>query len=281
MFFSVNYFFFRILILILSFLYLLNVFKIFLKNSINRLICVLKNSSGLLLQSRTHRPAKVSIFNLNPAFFKCNSLSHSHTPSLSICLRIFSVSVCVSEYFFLYIRIFVSMNLSLSLSLSLSHRHTHTHTHPLSVSLCIFSVSVCVSVYFFLCVRIFVSMNLSLSHTHNSHPLSVSLCISSVSVCVSVYFFLCVLIFVSMNLSLSLSIYIYIYIRSAYDKYPDVSGKGTFIHSAHRKTQVPFEVISSGYNALVVPFQQLLQGPMDVSVSVTFVTASFISSVVS
>ena len=27
---------------------------------------------------------------------------------------------------------------------------------------------------------------------------------------------------------------------------------------------VPFEVISSGCNALVVPFQQLLEGPMEV-----------------
>ena len=36
---------------------------------------------------------------------------------------------------------------------------------------------------------------------------------------------------------------------------------GTFIDSTHK---VPFEVISSGCNALVVPFQQLLQGPMEV-----------------
>ena len=38
---------------------------------------------------------------------------------------------------------------------------------------------------------------------------------------------------------------------------------GTFIDSTH-ETQVPFEVISSGYIALVVPFQQLLEGPMEV-----------------
>ena len=34
---------------------------------------------------------------------------------------------------------------------------------------------------------------------------------------------------------------------------------GTFI-----ETLVPFEVISSGCNALVVSFQQLLEGPMEV-----------------
>ena len=37
----------------------------------------------------------------------------------------------------------------------------------------------------------------------------------------------------------------------------------TFIDSTH-ETLVPFEVISYGYNALVVPFQQLLEGPMEV-----------------
>ena len=39
---------------------------------------------------------------------------------------------------------------------------------------------------------------------------------------------------------------------------------GTFIDSTHMKTLVPFEVISTGCNALVAPFQQLLQGPMEV-----------------
>ena len=38
---------------------------------------------------------------------------------------------------------------------------------------------------------------------------------------------------------------------------------GTFIDST-RETLVPFEVISSGCNALFVPFQQLLEGPMEV-----------------
>ena len=38
---------------------------------------------------------------------------------------------------------------------------------------------------------------------------------------------------------------------------------GTFIDSTHMKL-VPFQVISSGCNALVVPFQQLQEGPMEV-----------------
>ena len=37
----------------------------------------------------------------------------------------------------------------------------------------------------------------------------------------------------------------------------------TFIDSTH-ETLAPFEVVSSGCNALVVPFQQLLEGPMEV-----------------
>ena len=36
---------------------------------------------------------------------------------------------------------------------------------------------------------------------------------------------------------------------------------GTFIDSTHMKLLSPFEVISSGCNALVVPFQQILEGP--------------------
>ena len=40
---------------------------------------------------------------------------------------------------------------------------------------------------------------------------------------------------------------------------------GTFIDSTHMKlTQLPFEVISSGYTAFAVPFQQLLEGPIEV-----------------
>ena len=44
---------------------------------------------------------------------------------------------------------------------------------------------------------------------------------------------------------------------------------GTFIDSTH-KTLVPFEVISSGYIALVVSFQQLLEGPIEVLLSERF-----------
>ena len=56
-------------------------------------------------------------------------------------------------------------------------------------------------------------------------------------------------------------------VRGAYGKFPDFFRMGTFIDSTHmytHETQVPFEVISSGCNALVVPFQQLLEGPMEV-----------------
>ena len=59
---------------------------------------------------------------------------------------------------------------------------------------------------------------------------------------------------------------------------------GTFIDST-RETLVLFEVIPSGRKALIVPFQQLLEGPIEVlievSTSTTFVIASFISSIVS
>ena len=40
---------------------------------------------------------------------------------------------------------------------------------------------------------------------------------------------------------------------------------GAFIESTHMKLfEVPVEVISSGCNALMVPFQQQLEGPMEV-----------------
>ena len=39
---------------------------------------------------------------------------------------------------------------------------------------------------------------------------------------------------------------------------------GTFIDCTHMTTLLPFDVISSGCNALVVPFQQLLKGPLEV-----------------
>ena len=49
-------------------------------------------------------------------------------------------------------------------------------------------------------------------------------------------------------------------VRGAYDKFPDFFPMRTFIDS----TLFPFEVISFGCNALVVPFQQLQEGPMEV-----------------
>ena len=60
------------------------------------------------------------------------------------------------------------------------------------------------------------------------------------------------------NITISLVIHI---IRGAY-KFPEFFRMGIFIDSTHMKL-VPFEVISSGCNALV-PFQQLLEGPMEV-----------------
>ena len=56
----------------------------------------------------------------------------------------------------------------------------------------------------------------------------------------------------------------FIYVRGAHDKFPDFFRMGTFIDSNTHKPQVPFKVISSGCNALDVPFQQLLEGPMEV-----------------
>ena len=58
-------------------------------------------------------------------------------------------------------------------------------------------------------------------------------------------------------------IYIYIYIRGPLNKLLDFFRMGTFIDSTH-ETLVPFQVISPSCNALVVPFQQLLEGSMDV-----------------
>ena len=51
-----------------------------------------------------------------------------------------------------------------------------------------------------------------------------------------------------------------LHIRGAFDKFPDFFRVGTFIY----ETLVPFEVISSGSSAIVVPFQQLMEGPMEV-----------------
>ena len=52
--------------------------------------------------------------------------------------------------------------------------------------------------------------------------------------------------------------------RGAYDNFQTFFRMGTFIDSTLMKLYSPFEVISSGCNALVVPFQQLLEGPMEV-----------------
>ena len=53
-------------------------------------------------------------------------------------------------------------------------------------------------------------------------------------------------------------------IRGSLNRFPDFFRMGTFIDSTTHGTLVPFEVIFSGCNALVVPFQQLLEGPMKV-----------------
>ena len=56
----------------------------------------------------------------------------------------------------------------------------------------------------------------------------------------------------------------FISLRGSLNKFPDFFCIGTFIDKYTHETLVPFEVISSGCNALVVPFQQLLEGPMEV-----------------
>ena len=53
-------------------------------------------------------------------------------------------------------------------------------------------------------------------------------------------------------------------IRGAYDKFTDFFRMDTFIDSTTHEAIVPFEVISSGCNALGVPFQKHLEGPMEV-----------------
>ena len=54
-----------------------------------------------------------------------------------------------------------------------------------------------------------------------------------------------------------------IVLRVAYDKFTDFFSHGHFYELYTHETLVPFEVISSGCNALVVPIQQLLEGPME------------------
>ena len=58
-------------------------------------------------------------------------------------------------------------------------------------------------------------------------------------------------------------IYIYIHVRGSFNKFPDFFSYGHFYWYYTPETLVPFEVISSSCNALVVPFQQLLEGPME------------------
>ena len=64
------------------------------------------------------------------------------------------------------------------------------------------------------------------------------------------------------KIKLYIYIYIYIYLRGSLNKFPDFFRMGTFIDSTLMKL-VPFEVVSFGCNALL-PFQQLLDGPMEV-----------------
>ena len=52
-------------------------------------------------------------------------------------------------------------------------------------------------------------------------------------------------------------------IRESLNKFPDFFQMATFIDSTH-ETLVPFEVIPSGCNKLFVPFQQLLERPVEV-----------------
>ena len=78
-------------------------------------------------------------------------------------------------------------------------------------------------------------------------------------------------------------IYIYIYIRGAYDKFPDFF-VWTLLLTVNIWNSNPLWSNLLRLQSFVVPFQRLLEGPMEVlcvSVSMTFVTASFISSVIS
>ena len=59
-------------------------------------------------------------------------------------------------------------------------------------------------------------------------------------------------------------IYIYIYIRGSLNKFPDFFVWALLLIVHIWNTPVSFEVTSSGCNAFVLPFQQLLEGPMEV-----------------
>ena len=53
-------------------------------------------------------------------------------------------------------------------------------------------------------------------------------------------------------------------IQVSLNKFPDFFLYGHFYWEYTHETLVAFEVISSGCNALVLPFQQLLEGPMEI-----------------
>ena len=63
--------------------------------------------------------------------------------------------------------------------------------------------------------------------------------------------------------SLTLLKYKYTLVWGAYDKVSRLFSYGHFYWLYTHETLVPFEIISSGCNALVVPFQKLLEGPME------------------
>ena len=96
---------------------------------------------------------------------------------------------------------------------------------------------------------------------------------------VGIYIFLTE-VFISYLLTMFLYMCLHMYLRGSLNKFPDFFIMALLLIVY---TPVPFEVISFGCNALVL-FQHLLEGPWKssrVSVSMTFVTASFISSIVS
>ena len=98
-------------------------------------------------------------------------------------------------------------------------------------------------------------------------PLSRCLCLClSLSLSLSLYVYIYIYIYIYISKKLSLRIDLKgtsptEYIRGLLNTFPDFFRMGTlYTH----ETLVPFEVISPGCNALVVPFQQLLEGTMEV-----------------
>ena len=80
---------------------------------------------------------------------------------------------------------------------------------------------------------------------------------------VCIYIVCNIYIYIYNQIYILYAIYIYIYI---YDIkwFSRLFSYGHFYWEYTYETLVPFEVISSGCNALVVPFQQLLEGPIEV-----------------